>query len=186
MTKNLQRALNTIWQLNSPSTFINLLPRWLLCTFSSILKSPTAPPTQLSAENLVIYFTEKYRCNQMKIISTSHLSFHTLTYICSHMPWSIYALDPILLLLLLDSGPKRISFSTPSWSLSPSHVPFYALWLWCLGSVPFLPNSGILQLLCSTWKTHIFFFQEQLTLPLSWRHLQMLRAGFFLFSFLYI
>lgn len=157
MTKNLQWALNTIWQLNFPSTFINLLPRWLLCTFSSILKSPTAPPTQLSAEDLVIYFTEKYRCNQMKIISASHLSFHILTYICSHMPWSVYALDPLLLLLLLDSAPKRISFSTPSWSLYSSRVP--RLWLWCLGSVPFLPNSGILQL-SSTWKTHIFFFRS--------------------------
>lgn len=93
----------------------------------------------------------------MKIISTPHLSFHILTYICSHMPWSMYALEPILLLLLLDSAPKRTSFSTPSRSLCPSRVPFYALWLWCLDSVLSLPNSGILWLLCSTWKTHIFF-----------------------------
>ena len=96
----------------------------------------------------------------MKIISTPHLSFHILTYICSHMPWSMYALEPILLLLLLDSAPKRTSFSTPSRSLCPSRVPFYALWLWCLDSVLSLPNSGILWLLCSTWKTHIFFFKS--------------------------
>jgi hypothetical protein len=59
MTKSLQWALNTTWQLNLTSKFISLLPRWLLGTFSSILKSSTSPPTRLSAEVLIIYFIEK-------------------------------------------------------------------------------------------------------------------------------
>lgn len=70
MAKNLQWALNILWHVNSTCKFISLLPRCLLYAFSSVLKSLSSPPTQLSTETLVIYFIEKYRCNQGRAVST--------------------------------------------------------------------------------------------------------------------